>query len=96
MFTLLLLELAFAPPRWSRAPARGAASVHRGAALSMNSGAYARGGDDESLGAPIDTKRVDSLVSDRNAYRRERRFDEADAVRAVLRGMDVKLYDKEK
>ena len=70
----------------------------RAAALAMNGGAggYARGGDDESLGAPVDARRVDSLVADRNAYRRERRFDEADAVRAELRAMNVKLHDKEK
>ena len=97
MLSLLLVGLAFAPPRWSPAPARGAASVHpRAAALAMNGGAYSRGGDDESLSAPVDARRVDSLVSDRNAYRRERRFDEADAVRAELRAMNVKLHDKEK
>ena len=79
---------------------RGAAIVHppRAAALAMNGGAggYARGGAGESLGAPVDARRVDSLVADRNAYRRERRFDEADAVRAELRSMNVKLHDKEK
>jgi hypothetical protein len=102
MLSLLLVGPAFAPPRWSPAPARGAAAVHhpRAAALAMNgrplNGAYARGGDDESLGAPVDARRVESLVADRNAYRRERRFDEADAVRAELRDMNVKLHDKEK
>ena len=105
MLGLLLVGPAFAPPRWSPAPARGAATVlhPRAAALAMNgrplngaTGAYARGGDDESLGAPVDARRVDSLVADRNAYRRERRFDEADAVRAELRAMNVKLHDKEK
>ena len=101
LLSLLLIGLeAFAPPQWRAAHTHGAASVHLtrvvGLAMDGGGGGYARGGDDDSLDSPVDARRVDALISDRNALRRERRFDEADAVRAALREMNVKLHDKDK
>jgi len=95
MRTLVVLTM-LAPATCWRAAALRSVRSHDQRASVMMAAPYARDGDEASMSLSVDEKQVEALIADRNAFRRERRYEEADAVREELRGMGVNLYDKEK
>ena len=96
MLRRFMIIVVLAPATCWRAVALHSARSHGQRASIMMAASYERDGDDVSMRLPVDEKRVEALIADRNALRRERRYDEADEVRAELCSMGVALFDKER
>ena len=62
-------------------------------AITMQASGYVRGRDG---GESIDEQRVENMLEQRNAARRERNFEVADGIRDDLLGMNVHIYDTER